>query len=52
MNALVYNVALLLGVILAGVGVGLAHGLASALTVVGLLLILLTMFGASLARRG
>lgn len=52
MNAIIYNVVLLLGVTLVGVGVGMSCGLASALAVVGLLLIVLTLVGAIIATRG
>jgi len=53
MNALIYNVAVVVGLLLVGVGVGLNCGIADALTVVGALVLTLTAFGAHLmTRRG
>jgi len=52
MNALVYNVALALGLVLCGLGVGLRYGIPDALITVGALMVGLTVFGALLARRG
>jgi hypothetical protein len=52
MNALIYNVALVVGLVLVGVGIGLQCGVASALVVVGLLVLILSMFTAHIASRG
>lgn len=51
MNALVYNLALLLGLALVGVGAAL-WSVPAALVVVGLLIVALTVYGAHLATRG
>lgn len=50
-NALIYNVAVFVGVLFVGVGVGMEKGVAHALTVVGGLVIALTLFGALIATR-
>ncbi|ACC76142.1 hypothetical protein PPMP20_18945 [Paraburkholderia phymatum] len=52
MNAIIYNLCMTLGVVLAVVGVGLLHGVAVALIVAGALMIGLTMFGAWMTTRG
>lgn len=52
MNALVYNVALTLGLALVGVGSWLRFGAPVALLIVGALVLGLTLFGAFIARRG
>lgn len=50
MNALVYNVALALGLATVGVGVALRFGIPDALITVGALVVGLTLFGAFIAR--
>lgn len=53
MNALIYNVAVVVGLVMVGVGVGMQAGVAAALTVVGALVLTLTTYGAHLmTRRG
>lgn len=52
MNALIYNVALVVGLVLVGAGVGLQCGLAAALVVVGALVLICSMFTAHIASRG
>lgn len=52
MNALAYNVALVLGIALVGAGAGLRYGIPVALIAVGALVLGLTLFGAFIARRG
>lgn len=51
-NAIIYDVSLVCGLALVGTGVGLSYGLASALAVVGALVLVLAMFTAHLASRG
>jgi hypothetical protein len=51
MNALVFNIALLVGVVLIGVGVGLDAGVPRALATVGALVIGLTYGTAYIATR-
>lgn len=52
MNAIVYNVALLLGLVLVGVGVGLRFGVPDAFMTLGALILGLTAFGAFISTRG
>ena len=51
MNAIVYNVALLLGLALIAFGVGASCGIPCACVVVGTLVIVLTLVGATLSTR-
>lgn len=50
MNAIIYNVAVVVGLVLVGVGIGL-RSVPDALTVVGALVLILTTYGAHLATR-
>lgn len=52
MNALIYNVSLVVGLVMLGVGVGLHDGLAAALVVGGVGVLVLSMFTAHIATRG
>jgi hypothetical protein len=52
MNALIYNIALVVGLVLIGVGVGMQCGVAAALTVVGVVVLICTMYTAHIALRG
>lgn len=52
MNALIYNVALVIGLLLVGVGVGMQYGLALALVVAGATVLVCTMYTAHIAMRG
>jgi hypothetical protein len=52
MNPLIYDISLVVGLALIGAGTGLNYGLATALTIVGALVLILSMFTAHLASRG
>ena len=52
MNAIIYNVSLVVGLVLLGVGVGLHSGLAASLIVVGVSVLVCSMFTAHIASRG
>lgn len=51
MNRWVYNISVLLGVAMTGVGVGLMAGIGAGLAVSGVLVVALTVFGASIAAK-
>lgn len=52
MNALIYNIALVVGLVFVGVGVGMHCGIASALVAVGSLVLICSMYTAHIASRG